>query len=236
MVISVITFAHRGAQKEAPENTLPAFRRALELGATGLETDVWLSADGEVVCTHDATVAGRTAPAPDLRHAHGDAGDAGRPAPRRRLRGARHRLRAVGRREGAGRRARAGRRRPPLRRARAALGVLAERDRARRAPRRPRGEARALDQQAVDRGTARTARPRARRARHRRDQPAPHRVDRRPRLAVPPLRRARFAWDTQEVRQHPRGAAHGHRRGLLRPPRPHGRGRRRVVDARHPAT
>lgn len=33
-----------------------AFRRALELGAGGLETDVWLSADGEVVCAHDATV------------------------------------------------------------------------------------------------------------------------------------------------------------------------------------
>jgi glycerophosphoryl diester phosphodiesterase len=56
MVVSVITFAHRGAQKEAPENSLPAFRRALELGATGLETDVWLSADGEVVCTHDPTL------------------------------------------------------------------------------------------------------------------------------------------------------------------------------------
>ncbi len=56
MVMTVITFAHRGAPKEAPENTLPAFRRALELGATGLETDVWLSADGEVVCTHDATL------------------------------------------------------------------------------------------------------------------------------------------------------------------------------------
>lgn len=56
MVVSVITFAHRGAQLEAPENSLPAFRRALDLGATGLETDVWLSADGEVVCTHDATL------------------------------------------------------------------------------------------------------------------------------------------------------------------------------------
>jgi glycerophosphoryl diester phosphodiesterase len=54
--LSVITFAHRGARKEEPENSLPAFRRALDLGASGLETDVWLSADGEVVCTHDATV------------------------------------------------------------------------------------------------------------------------------------------------------------------------------------
>ena len=48
-----ITFAHRGARTEAPENTLPAFRRALELGARGLETDAWLSGDGEVVLVHD---------------------------------------------------------------------------------------------------------------------------------------------------------------------------------------
>jgi glycerophosphoryl diester phosphodiesterase len=54
--MAVITFAHRGAQNEAPENSLPAFRAALQYGARGLETDVWLSADGEVVCTHDATV------------------------------------------------------------------------------------------------------------------------------------------------------------------------------------
>lgn len=51
-----ITFAHRGARVDEPENTLRAFRRALDLGARGLETDVWLAADGEVVCTHDATV------------------------------------------------------------------------------------------------------------------------------------------------------------------------------------
>jgi len=48
-----ITFAHRGARTEAPENTLPAFRRALELGARGLETDAWMSGDGEVVLVHD---------------------------------------------------------------------------------------------------------------------------------------------------------------------------------------
>jgi glycerophosphoryl diester phosphodiesterase len=48
-----ITFAHRGARTEAPENTLPAFRRALELGAAGLETDAWVSRDGEVVLVHD---------------------------------------------------------------------------------------------------------------------------------------------------------------------------------------
>jgi glycerophosphoryl diester phosphodiesterase len=51
-----ITFAHRGARLEEPENTIPAFRRALREGAGGLETDAWLSADGEVVLAHDAVV------------------------------------------------------------------------------------------------------------------------------------------------------------------------------------
>jgi glycerophosphoryl diester phosphodiesterase len=56
VAVAVITFAHRGARLEEPENTLPAFRRALDLGAGGLETDVWLAADGEVVCCHDPVV------------------------------------------------------------------------------------------------------------------------------------------------------------------------------------
>src|SRR5689334_2069480 len=51
-----ITFAHRGARLEEPENTIPAFERALAEGASGLETDVWRSADGEVVCAHDPVV------------------------------------------------------------------------------------------------------------------------------------------------------------------------------------
>src|SRR5262249_60110755 len=51
-----ITFAHRGARLEEPENTIPAFARALAAGVTGLETDVWRSADGEVVCAHDPVV------------------------------------------------------------------------------------------------------------------------------------------------------------------------------------
>ena len=50
--VTPITFAHRGARAHEPENTLPAFRRALELGATGLETDAWLSSDGQVVLVH----------------------------------------------------------------------------------------------------------------------------------------------------------------------------------------
>jgi glycerophosphoryl diester phosphodiesterase len=54
--VAPITFAHRGARIDEPENTLAAFRRALEQGASGLETDAWLSADGEVVLAHDAVV------------------------------------------------------------------------------------------------------------------------------------------------------------------------------------
>jgi glycerophosphoryl diester phosphodiesterase len=48
-----IVYAHRGAAAERPENTLPAFRRALELGADALETDVHLTADGEIILAHD---------------------------------------------------------------------------------------------------------------------------------------------------------------------------------------
>ena len=51
-----ITFAHRGGKADAPENSLVAFRRALEVGATGLESDARLSADGEVVLVHGAVI------------------------------------------------------------------------------------------------------------------------------------------------------------------------------------
>ena len=51
-----IGFAHRGARAHAPENTLEAFALALRLGATGLETDVWVSADGVPVLDHDGLV------------------------------------------------------------------------------------------------------------------------------------------------------------------------------------
>ena len=48
-------YAHRGASRDLPENTLPAFRRALELGADALETDAHLTRDGHVVLSHDPT-------------------------------------------------------------------------------------------------------------------------------------------------------------------------------------
>jgi glycerophosphoryl diester phosphodiesterase len=49
----VLLFAHRGASANAPENTIAAFELALELGATGLESDVWLTSDGVAVLDHD---------------------------------------------------------------------------------------------------------------------------------------------------------------------------------------
>ncbi len=51
-----IGFAHRGARALAPENTLEAFRLARRLGAPGLESDVWLTADGVAVLDHDGAV------------------------------------------------------------------------------------------------------------------------------------------------------------------------------------
>ncbi len=51
-----IAFAHRGARAHARENTLDAFALALRLGATGLESDAWLTADGVVVLDHDGVV------------------------------------------------------------------------------------------------------------------------------------------------------------------------------------
>lgn len=51
-----LVFAHRGGSRLAPENTLAAFDRAVSEGADGLELDVHLSADGEVVVCHDPRV------------------------------------------------------------------------------------------------------------------------------------------------------------------------------------
>lgn len=51
-----LVFAHRGASVHAPANTEVAFRRALELGAHGLEADLRASRDGVAVVFHDATL------------------------------------------------------------------------------------------------------------------------------------------------------------------------------------
>jgi glycerophosphoryl diester phosphodiesterase len=51
-----LILAHRGASRRAPENTMAAFRLAAHLGADGIELDVQLSKDGEVVVMHDDTL------------------------------------------------------------------------------------------------------------------------------------------------------------------------------------
>lgn len=58
----MLVIAHRGASAHAPENTLAAFRRALELGARAVEFDVHQIRDGELVVAHDD----------DLRRCGGD--------------------------------------------------------------------------------------------------------------------------------------------------------------------
>src|SRR6185295_6915731 len=51
-----LVFAHRGGGALAPENTIAAFDNGLRLGADGLELDVRLSRDGDVVVHHDRTL------------------------------------------------------------------------------------------------------------------------------------------------------------------------------------
>jgi glycerophosphoryl diester phosphodiesterase len=48
--------AHRGASGHAPENTLAAFKMAVELGAQFIETDLQMTRDARIVAIHDATV------------------------------------------------------------------------------------------------------------------------------------------------------------------------------------
>jgi len=48
--------AHRGACGYAPENTIPSFKLAIEQGADGVELDIQLTKDGEIVVIHDETI------------------------------------------------------------------------------------------------------------------------------------------------------------------------------------
>jgi glycerophosphoryl diester phosphodiesterase len=59
LLVPPIGFAHRGARANVPENTIDAFTLALRLGATGIESDAWVTADGVVVLDHDGLVGGR---------------------------------------------------------------------------------------------------------------------------------------------------------------------------------
>jgi len=52
----VLVLGHRGYSAKYPENTILAFKKAIEAGADGIELDVWLTKDGEVVVIHDETV------------------------------------------------------------------------------------------------------------------------------------------------------------------------------------
>ncbi|MHD0316554.1 glycerophosphodiester phosphodiesterase [Fusobacterium sp. THCT1E2] len=49
-------FAHRGFSGKYPENTMLAFKKAIEAGADGIELDVQLTKDGEIVIIHDETI------------------------------------------------------------------------------------------------------------------------------------------------------------------------------------
>ncbi|MDE0432072.1 MAG: glycerophosphodiester phosphodiesterase family protein [Caldilineaceae bacterium] len=60
MASQPLIFAHRGASAVAPENTLPAFTKALEMGADGIELDVQATAEGELVVLHDFNLEGTT--------------------------------------------------------------------------------------------------------------------------------------------------------------------------------
>ena len=53
-------YAHRGASAERPENTMPAFERAVEIGVDALETDVHLTRDEQLIIAHDTTAARTT--------------------------------------------------------------------------------------------------------------------------------------------------------------------------------
>jgi glycerophosphoryl diester phosphodiesterase len=58
----MLVIAHRGVSSELPENTLPAFERAIEVGADFVELDVHADQDGRLVVTHDPPRAGREYP------------------------------------------------------------------------------------------------------------------------------------------------------------------------------
>src|SRR3954469_25918997 len=70
-----IGFAHRGARAHAPENTLEAFELALRLGATALESDVWLSSAGVPVPDHDGLFGSRLRKRPISEVARADLPD-----------------------------------------------------------------------------------------------------------------------------------------------------------------
>lgn len=55
-MVAPLVFAHRGYSSQAPENTLVAFRAAVDVGVDGIELDIQLSSDGELVVIHDESL------------------------------------------------------------------------------------------------------------------------------------------------------------------------------------
>jgi len=68
----LINFAHRGASGYCPENTIAAFTKAIELGASGIETDVQLTKDGKIVIIHDESLARTTGLNQLIKDIHSD--------------------------------------------------------------------------------------------------------------------------------------------------------------------
>lgn len=52
-MLKLLTFAHRGGRAENPENTIKAFSHALNAGTEAVESDAWLTREGEVALIHD---------------------------------------------------------------------------------------------------------------------------------------------------------------------------------------
>jgi len=52
----ILSIGHRGAKGHQAENTLPSFQKAIELGADGIELDVRLSQDKQLIVIHDETI------------------------------------------------------------------------------------------------------------------------------------------------------------------------------------
>ena len=56
----ILVAGHRGACALYPENTMLSFKKAVEMGVDGLETDVWMSRDGVLMLMHDDSLARTT--------------------------------------------------------------------------------------------------------------------------------------------------------------------------------
>ncbi len=56
MVTNMLIIGHRGARFEAPENTVPGFHYAIDLGLSAIEFDIRMTCDNHLVVIHDATV------------------------------------------------------------------------------------------------------------------------------------------------------------------------------------